>query len=159
MEPETRQSLERLITRHGNLYPSLRRARTLWQLGMMHDFIRELHLIGTYARRPRIPERVRDRPLARALALRFGDQQVVVISADLLCISEELHLDYRTMRHHLDVLTKNHILARPEGKAYGSMYFVSGAMDGYMDVFSQIRDSVAGDSVKILAKSNKKTEG
>ena len=52
----------------------------------------ELHLIGTYARRPRIPERVRDRPLARALALRCGDQQVAVVSADLLCISEELHL-------------------------------------------------------------------
>jgi neutral ceramidase len=52
----------------------------------------ELHLIGTYARRPRIPERIRDRPLARALALRSGDRQVVIIGADLLCISEELHL-------------------------------------------------------------------
>ena len=52
----------------------------------------ELHLIGTYARRPRVPERIRDRLLARALALRFGDQQVVIVSADLLCISEELHL-------------------------------------------------------------------
>jgi len=52
----------------------------------------ELHLIGTYARRPRIPGRIRDRLLARALALRCGDRQVVVVSADLLCISEELHL-------------------------------------------------------------------
>ena len=30
-------------------------------------------------------------------------------------LSEELELDYRTMRHHLDVLTKNHIL--PFGRA------------------------------------------
>ena len=52
----------------------------------------ELHLIGTYARRPRIPERIRDRLMARALFLRCGDRQVVIISADLLCISEELHL-------------------------------------------------------------------
>ena len=53
---------------------------------------RELHLIGTYARRPRIAQRIRDQLMARALALRSGDRQVVVISADLLCISEELHL-------------------------------------------------------------------
>lgn len=73
-------------------------------------------------------------------------------------LSEELELDYRTMRHHLDVLTKNHVLSRPEGKAYGSMYFVSGAMEPYMDVFEKIRSSVAGDSAKILAKSYKKAE-
>jgi hypothetical protein len=52
----------------------------------------ELHLIGTYARRPRTPDRIRDRLMARALALRSRDRQVVIISADLLCISEELHL-------------------------------------------------------------------
>ena len=52
----------------------------------------ELHLIGTYARRPRIGKRIRDRLMARALALRSGDRQVVILSADLLCISEELHL-------------------------------------------------------------------
>jgi hypothetical protein len=53
----------------------------------------ELHLIGTYARRPRIPDRIRDGLVARALALRSGNRQVVIISADLLCISEELHLE------------------------------------------------------------------
>jgi hypothetical protein len=63
------------------------------------------------------------------------------------------------MRHHLDVLTKNHVLARPEGKAYGSMYFVSGAFEEYMDVFSQIRSSVVSESGEILAKGNKKARG
>jgi hypothetical protein len=53
----------------------------------------ELHLIGTYSRRPRIPDRIRDGLVARALALRRGDRQVVIVSADLLCISEELHLE------------------------------------------------------------------
>jgi hypothetical protein len=53
----------------------------------------ELHLIGTYARRPRIPDRIRDGLVARALALRSQGRQVVIISADLLCISEELHLE------------------------------------------------------------------
>jgi DNA-binding transcriptional ArsR family regulator len=74
-------------------------------------------------------------------------------------LSEELELDYRTMRHHLDVLTKNHVLARPEGKAYGSMYFVSGGFEEYMEVFEQIRSSVVGDSGEILVKSNKKARG
>jgi DNA-binding transcriptional ArsR family regulator len=74
-------------------------------------------------------------------------------------LSEELELDYRTMRHHLDVLTKNHVLARPEGKAYGSMYFVSGGLEEYMDVFEKIKGSVVGDSGKILANSNKKANG
>ena len=74
-------------------------------------------------------------------------------------LSEALELDYRTMRHHLDVLTKNHVLAKPEGKAYGSMYFVSGAMETEMEVFEKIKASIAGDSVKILAKGNKKKEG
>ena len=74
-------------------------------------------------------------------------------------LSDELELDYRTMRHHLDVLTKNHILAKPEGKAYGSMYFLSGGMEAEMEVFDKIKASVVGDSGKILAKGNKKTEG
>jgi hypothetical protein len=52
----------------------------------------ELHLIGTYARRPRAAARIRDRLMARALALSSGDRRVVILSADLLCISEELHL-------------------------------------------------------------------
>lgn len=74
-------------------------------------------------------------------------------------LSEELELDYRTMRHHLDVLTKNHVLSRPEGTAYGSMYFVSGAMEQYIEVFERIKASVTPDSGKILAKGNKKVEG
>jgi soluble lytic murein transglycosylase len=45
-DPMVLEILDRLITRHDNLYPSLRRVRTLWQLGMMEDFLRELHLIG-----------------------------------------------------------------------------------------------------------------
>jgi DNA-binding transcriptional ArsR family regulator len=74
-------------------------------------------------------------------------------------LSEALELDYRTMRHHLDMLTKNHVLAKPEGKAYGSMYFLSGGMEANMEVFEQIKASVVGDSGKILVKGNKKAKG
>jgi DNA-binding transcriptional ArsR family regulator len=69
-------------------------------------------------------------------------------------LSEKLKLDYRTMRHHLDVLIKNHVLARPEGEAYGSMYFISGAMKGNMEVFERVKATVAEDYGEILAKDD-----
>ncbi|MGA1821948.1 MAG: ArsR/SmtB family transcription factor [Thermoplasmatota archaeon] len=57
-------------------------------------------------------------------------------------LSEMLDLDYRTMRHHLKVLTDNNILARPTGDSYGSMYFLSGMMEKYMGTFEEIRKNV-----------------
>lgn len=54
-------------------------------------------------------------------------------------LSEKLNIDYRTTRHHLEVLTDNNILARPEGDAYGSMYFLSGMMESNMETFHDIR--------------------
>ena len=38
--------LDRLLVRDGELYPSLRRVRTLWRLGMIEEARRELWLIG-----------------------------------------------------------------------------------------------------------------
>jgi len=51
----------------------------------------ELQLIGTYTRKPRIGARLRDRPMARALALDDGRTRIVILVCDLLCPSEELH--------------------------------------------------------------------
>ncbi len=57
-------------------------------------------------------------------------------------LAENLELDYRTVRHHLDVLTKNNVLVRPEGKSYGSMYFLSGTMEQNMETFDDIKSKV-----------------
>ena len=57
-------------------------------------------------------------------------------------LSEMLEMDYRTMRHHLKVLTDNNILARPSGDSYGSMYFLSGIMEKYMGTFEEIRKNI-----------------
>jgi len=46
VDPEVLGLMDKLITRHGDLYPSLRRARTLWELGMLEDSRRELRLIA-----------------------------------------------------------------------------------------------------------------
>ncbi|MGA1792668.1 MAG: winged helix-turn-helix domain-containing protein [Thermoplasmatota archaeon] len=57
-------------------------------------------------------------------------------------LSEKLEMDYRTIRHHLKVLTDNNVLARPAGDAYGSMYFLSGIMEKHIGTFEEIKGNV-----------------
>ncbi|MGA1848480.1 MAG: ArsR/SmtB family transcription factor [Thermoplasmatota archaeon] len=57
-------------------------------------------------------------------------------------LSDILGMDYRTIRHHLKVLTDNNILARPTGDSYGSMYFLSGIMEKHLGTFEEIRKNV-----------------
>lgn len=54
-------------------------------------------------------------------------------------LSEALELDYRTIRHHLDLLRKNGLLARPVGDAYASPYFLSPYLEGNYAIFEEIR--------------------
>ncbi len=56
-------------------------------------------------------------------------------------LADELELDYKTMRHHLDVLVKNKILM-VEGEKYGAMYFISDNMEKNMDEFNKIWETV-----------------
>ena len=72
-------------------------------------------------------------------------------------LSERLALDYRTVRHHLDVLTENQVLARPMGGAYASPYFLSGLMNQHMNTYRQIRAKLVPDRVAIVAKQDKST--
>ena len=73
-------------------------------------------------------------------------------------LAEKLALDYRTVRHHLDVLTDNQVLARPMGGAYGSPYFLSGLMKNHMTTYQHIRAKLVPDGVVIVAKQDKTTE-
>jgi len=61
-------------------------------------------------------------------------------NANQLC--EKLEMDYRTIRHHLKILTDNNVLARPAGDAYGSMYFLSGIMENHIGTFDEIRKNM-----------------
>lgn len=56
-------------------------------------------------------------------------------------LSESIDMDYKTIRHHLDVLVKNGIITI-EGEKYGAMYFISKAMEANLDVFNQIWEKV-----------------
>ncbi|MCE7734546.1 MAG: winged helix-turn-helix transcriptional regulator [Candidatus Heimdallarchaeota archaeon] len=52
-------------------------------------------------------------------------------------LSENLHLDYKTVAHHLKVLKKNTMITE-EGDGYGNVYFLSRHLDQNYDVFENI---------------------
>lgn len=54
-------------------------------------------------------------------------------------LSEALGLDYRTVRHHLDLLVRNGLLSRPVGDAYASPYFLSSVLEANYATFEEIR--------------------
>jgi len=53
-----------------------------------------------------------------------------------------LGLDYRTVRHHVTVLTKNGLLAKPEGVAYGARIFVSRYLLANLETVQRVRGSL-----------------
>ncbi len=52
-------------------------------------------------------------------------------------MAEVLDLDYKAVRHHVDVLEKNNLVSRM-GEKYGIMYFVSNYLESNMDTFNEI---------------------
>ena len=52
-----------------------------------------------------------------------------------------LGMDYRTIRHHLDVLMKNRIITSA-GEGYGTTYFLSPAMEENYALFEEILNKI-----------------
>ena len=48
-----------------------------------------------------------------------------------------LEVDYRTVRHHLDILEKNGLIT-PVGERYGKLYFPSFELEQNMDYLGEI---------------------
>ena len=78
------------------------------------------------ANRARILESIRDRP-------RNGHQ-----------LAETLGLDYRTVRHHLNLLVRNGLLTRPAGDAYAAPYFLSMYLEENWAAFEEVRRAAWG---------------
>ncbi len=57
-------------------------------------------------------------------------------------LAEALNIDYKTTRHHLDVLAKNGIITTEDDK-YGKIYFLSKAMEANLNDFNQIWDKIS----------------
>jgi DNA-binding transcriptional ArsR family regulator len=52
-------------------------------------------------------------------------------------IAGNLGMDYKTVRHHLNVLVKNRMLI-PVGEGYGAMYFIAPELEQNYDEFIRI---------------------
>ncbi|MGD6934395.1 MAG: winged helix-turn-helix transcriptional regulator [Candidatus Methanofastidiosa archaeon] len=52
-----------------------------------------------------------------------------------------LNMDYKTMRHHLDVLEKNRLITSI-GDRYGATYFLSQVMEDNYNLFEEISSKI-----------------
>jgi DNA-binding transcriptional ArsR family regulator len=52
-------------------------------------------------------------------------------------LAEGLQLDYKTIRHHLDLLMKNGVIVA-QGEGYGTVYFVSDDIEANFGDFREI---------------------
>jgi len=60
-------------------------------------------------------------------------------------IAANLGMDYKTVRHHLNVLVKNHMLLSV-GEGYGAMYFVAPELEQNYDEFIRIWGKIGQQS-------------
>jgi DNA-binding transcriptional ArsR family regulator len=56
-------------------------------------------------------------------------------------LAEDLDLDYKTVRHHLDVLTDNDVL-RASGDDYGAVYLPTERVKHHWDTVEEILDEL-----------------
>jgi DNA-binding transcriptional ArsR family regulator len=70
-------------------------------------------------------------------------------------LSQFLHLDYTTVRHHLGVLEKNRLVIT-EGEKYGKLYFLSEVMEANWAKLMEIRAKTTGSASRGEAKSEEK---
>lgn len=60
-------------------------------------------------------------------------------------IAQKLNMDYKTVRHHLQVLLKNRLVVEA-GDGYGAMYFISPELEQNYDEFNKIWDRISSVS-------------
>ncbi len=60
-------------------------------------------------------------------------------------LAEKLQMDYKTVRHHVRVLSKNRMIV-VQGEGYGTMYFVSPELEECYDEFLKIWDRIGKNS-------------
>jgi DNA-binding transcriptional ArsR family regulator len=56
-------------------------------------------------------------------------------------LANNLEMDYRTIRHHLKILSKNRIVTSA-GNGYGTTYFLSQEMEENYNLFEEIMNKI-----------------
>ncbi len=56
-------------------------------------------------------------------------------------ISEDLKLDYKTVKHHIHILEKNNLITRM-GDKYGILYFISNYMEKNIGSYYDIKKKI-----------------
>lgn len=54
-------------------------------------------------------------------------------------LAEELELNYKTVRHHLDML-EEHDIVQTYGETYGEMYFLTDEFNAHRETFDRIAE-------------------
>jgi DNA-binding transcriptional ArsR family regulator len=62
-------------------------------------------------------------------------------------LAEQLELDYKTIRHHLNLLMKHEVIV-PQGEGYGTVYFVSDDIEANFDDFRQIWERIGQKGIR-----------
>ncbi|PKL68724.1 MAG: ArsR family transcriptional regulator [Methanobacteriales archaeon HGW-Methanobacteriales-1] len=57
-------------------------------------------------------------------------------------ISEELNLNYKTVKHHLRLLEENNVIICTKGVSYGALFFISDEMEANYKIFEKIKDNL-----------------
>jgi predicted transcriptional regulator len=63
-------------------------------------------------------------------------------------LSKELHLDFKTIQHHLRVLEKNQLVTFKGGGGFGKVYFPSDMIENNIDLINKIKHNIENEKIK-----------
>lgn len=62
-------------------------------------------------------------------------------------LTKKLNLDYKTVRHHIEILDKNNLITST-GSKYGKMYSISSLLEENYEVFDEIWVEIGKKQIK-----------
>ena len=70
-------------------------------------------------------------------------------------LTDLLKMDYKTIRHHLKILTKNHLIVNSQQDKYGSMYFLTYELENNIYLFNEIWEKVNKQATQKKSRNQK----
>jgi PAS domain S-box-containing protein len=94
------------------------------------------------------------------LGQKGGENRILIIELlrqrpyNINQLAECLHLNYRSIKHHIDILRENGLLATSASSGYGEVYFLSPELIQNYDVFKDIVSKLIAGKLKSQAPSH-----